>query len=84
MKKQQNAGGIASWSDRVFSRHTHGVDRDKRHVVGYGPNRTYIIEALSTLGPSDRSWLGTQQCTDSVDFALSHRLRGLFLTKIDS
>src|SRR6266487_3666187 len=74
MKKYQNAGRITPGHNGVFPGHAADIDRDELHVVGYRPNRADIVEALTPPRPPDRSWLGTQQRADGLDFALSHCL----------
>src|SRR6266487_4635517 len=74
MKKYQNAGRITPGHNGVFPGHAADIDRDELHVVSYRPNRADIVEALTPPGPPDRSWLGTQQRADGLDFALSHCL----------
>ena len=76
MKKHQNAGRIAARSDRPFPRHAANIDCSELHVVGYGPDRTDIVEAFSPLRPSTRSRFRTQQRADRVYFALSHCVLG--------
>src|SRR5262249_30285737 len=57
MEKHQNASVIAAWNNRPLSRYAAEVDRSDLHVLGYGPNGTDLVEALSPLGPTNRSRL---------------------------
>src|SRR6266508_5736305 len=58
MEKHQDAGGIAAGNDRPFPRHATDINRGGLYVLSYRPNRTDIIETLSSLDPSNRSRLG--------------------------
>src|SRR6266480_2135616 len=59
MKKHQDGGWIATGNDRPFPRHTPNINCSELYVFSYRLDRTDIIEALSSLDPSNRSWLGT-------------------------
>ena len=49
MEKHQNSRRIAPWNNRVFARYAVHIDRSELHIGGYGPNRTNLIEAPSSL-----------------------------------
>ena len=72
MQKQQDAGRITPGNDRPFSWYSADIDLGELDVFGYRPMRTNLVEALAPLGPSDGSWLGTQERANGVDFALNH------------
>jgi hypothetical protein len=54
MKEHQNTACIAARNDRPLPRHAAEIDHIKLHVLGYRPNGTDLVEALSPLGPTDR------------------------------
>ena len=49
------------------------IDGIELHVGGHRPERTDLVEALTTVWPSDRSRLGRQQRTDGIDFVPFHQ-----------
>src|SRR6185369_17816652 len=53
MEEQQNTGGIAAGRGRPFSRHAVEIDGIELHVGGHRPERTDLVEALTTSWPSD-------------------------------
>ena len=76
MEEHQNAIGIAAGDDRPLARYAAEIDRGESHVIGYGPDRTDLVETLSPLSPTDGSRLGGQQRADGLDFVLSHQVMG--------
>ena len=72
MEKHQNTIGVAAGNDRPLPRYAAKIDRGGLHVLGYRPNGTHLVQALSPLGPTDRSWLCRQQRADGLDFALNN------------
>jgi hypothetical protein len=74
MKKHQNASGIAARNDGPLPRYPAKLDWSDLHVLGDGPNRADLVEALSPLGPTDRPGFCRQQRADGLNFALRHQV----------
>jgi hypothetical protein len=56
MEEYQDPGRVAARRMRPFARNAIAVDCFERHIVCYRPNRPYLVETLTPLRPSNRSW----------------------------
>ena len=73
VEENQDTSGVTAWCDRPFARYPVKIDQFKIHIIGHGPDRANLVEALAPLDPSHRPRLGTQQCADSIYFTVIHR-----------
>src|SRR6478672_9387485 len=74
MKKHQHPRRIATGNHGIFAGHAIHINGSEFHAVCNWPNSTNLVEPFSPCGPTNRPWLGTQECADSIDFALVHCL----------
>ena len=80
MKVHEDARRVASGSERPFARDTVRIHRLKRDIVGNRPDRSYLVDALAPLRPSDGPRLGTQQGSDVLNLAPVHEVASIRLT----
>jgi hypothetical protein len=73
MEEQQNAGGSCR-ARLTIPRHAVEIDGIELHVAGDRPERADLVETLSPLGPSDRSWLDVSSArTASISCPIDFR-----------